>query len=163
MLIISTSIYWMIHFISQIPRVGAILMRYWMSVQGRAIRGSVIYGNKFIMGYMTLRRILMIPCYMFWRVHLRIIRVVSLIIGSRGRLDGRVDVLLLDFVVYTPLSWVWLFPWAYRLNWYMKDWTYFFSLVSRILYLKSLVKVRILFILVVSSSLDYLVIPPSID
>ena len=47
--------------------------------------------NKLIMGEMTLRRILMIPCDMFWRTHLRNIRSIDLLGSSRGIVDSHGD------------------------------------------------------------------------
>ena len=39
------------------------LMGYWMVVQVRNMRSIVMYKNKFRIGYMTLRRILVIMLY----------------------------------------------------------------------------------------------------
>ena len=44
------------------PRTGVILMRYWMTVQVRIMRSSVMCKNKLIIGDMTLKRILIVPC-----------------------------------------------------------------------------------------------------
>ena len=61
----STYVGEMSQFVAQTPRMDEILMGYYMANQVRTRRSSVIYNNKFIMGYMTLRRIIIIPCEMF--------------------------------------------------------------------------------------------------
>ena len=65
--------------ISKIPSRDAILMVYWVAVQVRTMRSSVMYKNKFRMVDMTLRRVLRILCGMFLRVHLRINRSIDLL------------------------------------------------------------------------------------
>ena len=40
------------------------------------------------MGIMTLRRILIMPCEMFYSIHLKSVRVVSLVGISRGIVGG---------------------------------------------------------------------------
>ena len=42
---------------------------------------------------MNLSRILIIPCEMFFRIQLKSIMVVTLIISYRGKVDGRGDAL----------------------------------------------------------------------
>ena len=54
-------------------------MVYWVAVQVRTMRSSVMYKNKFRMVDMTLRRVLRILCGMFLRVHLRINRSIDLL------------------------------------------------------------------------------------
>ena len=64
-------------------------MGYWVVVQVRTIRSSLMHKSKFIMGYMNLRRVLVIPYEMFLRAHLRSTRIVYLIVSGRGIVDGR--------------------------------------------------------------------------
>ena len=45
-------------FVVQIPSMDEILMRYWVEVQARTTRISIMYKSKFRMGYMILRRVL---------------------------------------------------------------------------------------------------------
>ena len=79
------------HFVDKITSMDEIFMGYWMAGQVRTIRSSIIYKNKMI----TLRRNLMIPCVMFWRIHLRNIRVIVMIDISTGIVDGNGDAILL--------------------------------------------------------------------
>ena len=55
---------------------------------------SIMYKSKFRMGNMILRRVIMIPCEMFFWDHLRNTRIISLIGSGRGRVGGLGDVLL---------------------------------------------------------------------
>ena len=54
----------------------------------------VVYRSKFRMGDMTLRRLLMITCYMFLRSYLRSTNIISLIDSDRGGVYGLGDVIL---------------------------------------------------------------------
>ena len=58
-----------------------------MSVQVGTMRSSVMYKNKFIIGDMTLRKILMVPCEMFCSDYLSSIRSIAMICSSRVRFD----------------------------------------------------------------------------
>ena len=68
-------------------------MGYWVVEQVRTTRISVMYKCKFRMGDMTLRRVVMIPCEMFLRYHLRSTRSIALLESGRGRVDGLMDTL----------------------------------------------------------------------
>ena len=46
------------------------MIGYWVAVQIRTMRSSVIYKSKLRMGDMTLRRFLMISCEIFLRTNL---------------------------------------------------------------------------------------------
>ena len=81
--------WWYEAFFSQIPSMDTIVMGYWVVVQVRTIRSSLMHKSKFIMGYMNLRRVLVIPYEMFLRAHLRSTRIVYLIVSGRGIVDGR--------------------------------------------------------------------------
>ena len=52
-----------------------------------------MYNNKLVMGFMTLKTILMIPYEMLLRVDLNIIRFIDLIGSCSGGFDGYGDVL----------------------------------------------------------------------
>ena len=52
-----------------------------------------MYNDKLVMGFMTLKRILMIPYEMLLRVDLNIIGFVDLIVSCSGGFDGYGDVL----------------------------------------------------------------------
>ena len=75
-------------FVSRIPRMYAIFMGYWMAIQVRTTSGILMCKNKSRMGDMTLRRILMTPCDILWRNHLKRIRNIALLVSSRGIFYG---------------------------------------------------------------------------
>ena len=66
-------------FVVQIPSMDEILMRYWVEVQARTTRISIMYKSKFRMGEMRIRRFLMITCEVLLRVNLRNTRIIALI------------------------------------------------------------------------------------
>ena len=78
-------------FVAQIYSMDAILMGYWVAFQVRTMRSSVVYKRKFIMGCMTLRRVLMIPCYIFLREHFSSTRSIALLGSIRGVVDYHGD------------------------------------------------------------------------
>ena len=84
----STSVVTIRQFIVQIPSMDEILMGYWVVVQGRTTRNIVMYKSKFRMGDMILRRVLMIPCGVLLRSHLRNKRRIYVLGSGRGRVDG---------------------------------------------------------------------------
>ena len=57
------------------------------------MNGSIIYKSKLIMGYMTLSRVLIIPCEIFLRAHLITTRIIYLLGSSRSIVDGLGDAL----------------------------------------------------------------------
>ena len=57
------------------------------------IGSSGMYNDKLVMGFMTLKRILMIPYEMLLRVDLNIIGFIDLIGSCSGGFDGYGDVL----------------------------------------------------------------------
>ena len=67
--IISTSVGGIRQFLVQIPSMDAILVGYWVAGQVRTMMSSFMYRSNFSMGDMILRRVLMIPCEVFLRVH----------------------------------------------------------------------------------------------
>ena len=81
-----------------------------MAGQVRIMSRSVIYKNKFRMGYMDLRRILRISCEVFWNIYLKSIRVVDSLGGSRGRYDGLGGAILLLWESSCPCSRPTCFP-----------------------------------------------------
>ena len=99
------------------------LMECWVVVQERTMRIIGMYNSKLRMGDMSLRRALIIPCHMLLREHFKSTRIVSLIGSGSGRVDGCVGCTLKVLVVSIPLSWAYLFPWAFRLNWDSKSCT----------------------------------------
>ena len=86
----SASIGGMRQFVSQIPLMGVILMRYWMVGQERNMRSTVMCKNKLITGDFTLRRILMIIFEMLLSNHFVSIRIIGLIVSSSGSVDFHV-------------------------------------------------------------------------
>ena len=85
----SASICGMRQFVYKITRIDTILIGYWMTVQVRNMRSSEICRNKLRIGDMNLRRILMTPCEMFCRYHLKSLRIIAMLVSIRGRVDGR--------------------------------------------------------------------------
>ena len=81
----SASVGGMRKFVAQISRMDAIMIGYYMVGHIRTTRISLTCNNKLIMGDMNLRRILMKPCDIFWRTHMRRIRSIAIIVSSRGR------------------------------------------------------------------------------
>ena len=63
-------------------------MGYWVSYQLRTMMSSVMYKSKFRMRVMILRRVLVVFCEMFFRVHSRNIGSIFLLGSGRGRVDG---------------------------------------------------------------------------
>ena len=59
-----------------------------MTVQVKTMMSSVMYKSKFRMVKMILRRVLVIPCEMFLRSHLRNTRSIALLGSGRGRVCG---------------------------------------------------------------------------
>ena len=49
---------------------------------------TVVYNSKFSMGYMTLRRFLVIPCKIFLRDHLRNTMIIDILVSISGSVDG---------------------------------------------------------------------------
>ena len=135
-----TSVFGNRYFFDQIHIMDAIFMKYWVAVQMRTMMSSVMYNIKLRIGYMTLRRALMIPCEMFLREHLSVIRRIALLVSGRVRVDGRGDA-----ISHVPFPGL-LVPWEYRLNWDRKAWTSFWSLIARRPDLKSLVRVSLFFL-----------------
>ena len=70
-----------------IPGMYVIFMGYWMAVQVRTIRSSGIFKNKSKIGFMDLISILVIPCEMFFRIHLNIISIIALVFICWGIVD----------------------------------------------------------------------------
>ena len=64
-----------------------------MASQVMTISSSVMYKNKLITGYLTLGRILVVPCGILCRIYLNSISVIALFRIFRGRVDGCGDVL----------------------------------------------------------------------
>ena len=60
----------------------------------RTMKSSVMYKNKFMMGDITLRRLLMIPCDMFLRDHCSNTRSIDMLGSVRVRVDSIGDELL---------------------------------------------------------------------
>ena len=60
----------------------------------RTMKSSVMYKNKFMMGDITLRRLLMIPCDMFLRDHWSNTRSIDMLGSVRVRVDSIGDKLL---------------------------------------------------------------------
>ena len=52
------------------------------------MRSSVLFKNKLIIGSMTLSRILMMPCEIFWRKYFSSISSIALVGSSRVIVDG---------------------------------------------------------------------------
>ena len=75
-------------FLVQIPIMDKVLIGYWVAGQVRNMMSRVMYKSKFMMGNMILRRVLMIPCGIFLRDHVRNIRRIALIGICRGRVGG---------------------------------------------------------------------------
>ena len=63
-------------------------MGYYMAGQLRTIRSSVICKNKSRIGDMTVRRVLMIPCKIFWRIQLKGISIIDFLGINRGGING---------------------------------------------------------------------------
>ena len=68
-----------------------ILMGYWMVGQVRTIMSSVMCKINLRVGENILRRVIMIPCAVFFRAHLRSARSIALLDSVRGRVGGLVD------------------------------------------------------------------------
>ena len=83
----STSVGGKRQFVAQIPSMDAILMGYWVADQVSTMKSSVIYKSKFRIGDITLRRVLIIPCEIFLKSHLRSTRRIDWIDSGRGRAD----------------------------------------------------------------------------
>ena len=67
------------------------MMGYWMKGWLKTTRSSVMCKNKLRMGDKNLRKILMIPCEMFYGTHLSSIRIIYLLRSCRGRFGGLGD------------------------------------------------------------------------
>ena len=74
-------------FVVHIPRMGVILMGFWMEVQVSTIRSSVICENKYKTGFMALSKILMISCEILLKIHLNSIMIIYLLGSFRGIVD----------------------------------------------------------------------------
>ena len=68
-------------------------MGYWIAGQVRTMMRSVMQKSDFRMGENILRRVLVIPCVVFFRDHLRSVRSIFLLGSGRGRVDGLGDAL----------------------------------------------------------------------
>ena len=77
--------------IVQIPRIYATLMGYWIAGQARTMMRSVMCKSNLRMGENILWRVLMMPCAVLLRYHLRIDRSIALLGSGRGRVDGLGD------------------------------------------------------------------------
>ena len=78
---------------TQITRMDEILTGYCISYQLRTIRIIVVYKNKLIVGVITIRRIPIIQCEMFSRIHFNSIRFIDLIGSYEDRVYGCGDAL----------------------------------------------------------------------
>ena len=65
-------------------------MGYWISVQVRTIMSRVMHKSKYRIGKI-IRRVLMIPCEMFLKDHLRNTRSIALLDSVRVRIGGLRD------------------------------------------------------------------------
>ena len=65
------------------------MIGYWVAVQIRTMRSSVIYKSKLRMGDMTHSIFLVIPFEIFFRDHLRSNRIIYLLVIGRVIVYGR--------------------------------------------------------------------------
>ena len=72
----------------QIPRIYVTSMGYWITGQVRTIMSSVLCKSYFMVGENILRRVIMIPCAVFFRAHLRSSSSIALLGSGRGRVDS---------------------------------------------------------------------------
>ena len=68
-------------------------MGHWVAVQVSTMIISVMYKSKFRMRYMILRRNLVIPCKMFFRIYLKNSSIIYLLGSGRGVVGGLGDAL----------------------------------------------------------------------
>ena len=80
-------------FIVQITRIYATLMGYWITGQVRTMMRSLMRNSNLRIGERILSRVLMIPCSVFLRSHLRSASSIAMIGSGRGRVDGLGDAL----------------------------------------------------------------------
>ena len=66
-------------------------MGYWIAGQVRTMMRSVMQKSDLRMGENILRRVLMMPCEVFFRDHLRSARSIALLGSGRGVVDGLGD------------------------------------------------------------------------
>ena len=71
----------------QIPSMDAILMGYWMSIQVRTMMSNVMYKSNFRIGN-VLGRVLVIPCEILLRYHLRNNSRIAMLVSVRGAVGG---------------------------------------------------------------------------
>ena len=85
-------IYWWYEAVlTHISSMDKLLMRYWGAGHMRTMRSIVIYKSKSRIGDTTLWKVLMIPCEIFLRDHLRSTSGIYLVGSGRVRSDGCVD------------------------------------------------------------------------
>ena len=83
----SAPVDWIRKLIVQIPVIDATIMGYGILGQMRNMMRSIMCKSVFRRGEKILSRVLMMPCAVFLRAHLRSTRSIDLLGSGRGRVD----------------------------------------------------------------------------